>query len=173
VAVAFDSDKAAISGNTTEIANAVAFQPSTYWAALTASENGTLVYNSVTGGALSALTWVDRNGKQLAQVGKPAVQCNPTLSPDGNRVAVDISDQKANNVDIWLESTNGGGNSRFTFDPAEEVVGVWSRDGKTLAYRSAGGSIGLATLFLKPANGLERERRIFKFENSDDVVPNS
>ena len=32
---------------------------------------------------------------------------NPTLSPDGSRVAVDISDQKANNVDIWIESTTG------------------------------------------------------------------
>ena len=62
---------------------------------------------------------------------------NPTLSPDGSRVAVDITDQKANNVDIWIESTTGAANSRFTFDPSEEVVGVWSRDGSMLAYRIA------------------------------------
>jgi Tol biopolymer transport system component len=99
--------------------------------------------------------------------------CNPTLSPDGSRVAVDISDLKANNVDVWIESTQGAGNSRFTFDPAEEVVGVWSRDGKTLAYRSAGGSVGFGSILLKPASGLEREKQIFKVQNSDDIVPNS
>jgi hypothetical protein len=48
---------------------------------------------------------------------------------------VDISDEKANNVDLWIESTSGAGAARFTFDPSEEVVGVWSRDGSTIAYR--------------------------------------
>jgi eukaryotic-like serine/threonine-protein kinase len=84
-----------------------------------------------------------------------------------------VSDQKANNVDIWIESVNRAGNSRFTFDPAEEVVGVWSRDGKTVAFRSAGGSVGHGGLMLKPANGLEREREIFKFAGADDLIPNS
>jgi len=74
---------------------------------------------------------------------------------------------------IWLESTNGAGNLRFTFDPAEEVVGVWSRDGRTLAYRSASGSVGQGAFMLKPANGLTRERMIVKFRGSDDVVPDS
>jgi eukaryotic-like serine/threonine-protein kinase len=173
VAVAFDADKAAISGNTTVVANAVSFQPSTYWASLTAAANGTLVFNTSTGAALSVLTWMDRSGKQLGEIGEPGVQCNPTLSPDGNRIAVDISDQKANNVDIWLESTSGAGNSRFTFDPSEDVAGVWSRDGKTLAYRSSAGTIGSPGLLLKPANGLEREQRIFEPGVSHDAVPNS
>jgi Tol biopolymer transport system component len=171
IAAGFDSNTGVISGNTTVIANVVGFQPSTYWTALTAGPNGTLIYNPSTGSALSMLTWMDRSGKQLGQIGEPAVQCNPTLSPDGNRVAVDISDVKANNVDLWFASTTAAGNSRFTFDPAEEVVGVWSRDGETIAYRSAGS--GTAGLMLKRANGLERDRRIFKPNVSDDVIPNS
>ncbi|MBV9339295.1 MAG: serine/threonine-protein kinase [Acidobacteria bacterium] len=172
VANAFDADRAVISGSPIVIAKAVALQPSTYWASFTA-ENGTLVYNSRTEAARSALTWMDRTGRELRQIGEPAVQCNPTLSPDGNRVAVDISDERANNVDIWLESTQGGGNARFTFDPAEEVVGVWSRDGKTLALRSAGGTVGMASLVLKAANGLERERIILRGGGTEDLVPNS
>ena len=173
VSVAFDSVKGTPSGNTIVVANAVGFQPSTYWVALTSAENGTLVYDTSTGAALSALTWMDRTGKRLGRVGEPGVMANPTISPDGSRVALDISDQKANNVDIWIESANGAGNSRFTFDPAEEVAGVWSRDGNTVAYRSAGGSIGFAGLLLKRATGLEREKRIFKVRASDDVIPNS
>jgi eukaryotic-like serine/threonine-protein kinase len=173
VAVPFDAQKGTISGNATVIANVVSVQPATYWTSLTASATGTLIYNTTPGAALSVLTWMDRTGKMLGQIGDPAVQCNPTLSPDGSRVAVDISDQKANNVDIWLESVNGAGNSRFTFDPAEEVVGVWSRDARTIAFRSAGGTMGRGGLMLKPANGLEREREIFKYEGADDVIPNS
>src|ERR1700690_420926 len=175
----FDSDKGVITGNSVQIANAVGFQPSTYWVALTVSQNGTLIYNTSTGATLSQLTWMDRTGKEAGRVSGPAVQFNPTLSPDGSRVAVDISDQKANNVDIWLENVSGAGSSRFTFDPAEEVVGVWSRDGSRLAYRTAGGGNGIAGLLVKAASGLEREKIAFNFSignkiaASDDIVPNS
>ena len=100
-----------------------------------------------------------RSGKELGRIGDPGVMANPTLSPDGSRVAVDISDQKANNVDIWIESTTGAANSRFTFDPSEEVVGVWSRDGSMLAYRIAAAD-GTA-LYIKPTTGLEREKKRF------------
>jgi Tol biopolymer transport system component len=132
-----------------------------------------LIYNIDVGAAQSVLTWMDRSGKELGRVGDPAVVANPTLSPDGSRVAVDISDQKANNVDVWIESTTGAGNSRFTFDPSEEVVAVWSRDGSKLAYRNAGGDG--PTLLLKPATGLERERKRFNLPSSsmDDLIPNS
>jgi len=173
VSVAIDTSKAAFAGNSVVIANAVGFQPSTYWVALTAAENGTLVYNTSTGASLSALTWMDRTGRELGRIGEPGVMCNPTISPDGSRVTVDISDQRANNVDVWIESTKGTGNSRFTFDPAEDVTGVWSRDGKTVAYRSAGGVVGYGSVLLKPATGLERERPVFKAKNSDDIIPNS
>jgi eukaryotic-like serine/threonine-protein kinase len=173
VSRAFDASGAAVSGSPAVVANAVGFQPSTYWSAFTVAQNGTLIYNTDVGAAQSALTWVDRSGKELGRIGDPAVVANPTLSPDGSRVAVDISDEKANNVDVWIESTTGAGNSRFTFDPSEEVVGVWSRDGRMLAYRNAG-SDG-PTLLLKPASGLERERKRFTLPptSMDDVIPNS
>lgn len=173
VASNFDQEKLTVSGNNTVIANSVSVQPSTYGASLAASENGTLIYNTSAGAALSVLTWMDRNGKILGQIGGPAVQCNPTISPDGSRVAVDISDPKANNVDLWLDGVNGGASSRFTFDPAEEVVGVWSRDGKTMAFRSAGGGITKGGLMFKPANGLEREHVVAKIAGADDIIPNS
>jgi eukaryotic-like serine/threonine-protein kinase len=171
VSVSFDPSRGTIAGSTRALASLVGFQPSTYWTALTVAENGTVVYNTNTGAALSALTWMDRTGKESGRLGEPAVMCNPTLSPDGSRVAVDISDVKANNVDIWLESTKDAGNARFTFNPEEEVVGVWSRDGNTLAYRSnIASGVGL---FLKQATGLEHEKLIQHAAGTDDFVPNS
>ena len=76
-------------------------------------------------------------------------------------------------MDIWLESTTGTGNSRFTFDPSEEVVGVWSRDGSMVAYRA---TIGAGVqVFLKRATGQERERQIsaIRLATMDDILPNS
>jgi serine/threonine protein kinase len=171
VRVAFDPSKGTVSGSASVVANTLGFQPSTFWAAVTVANNGTLVYNSSAGAAASVLTWMDRSGKELGNVGGPAFQCNPSLSPDGSRVAVDISDPKEVNVDIWLESTSGPGNTRFTFDPAEEVVGVWSRDSRTIAYRS-NLTVGYG-MIVKPASGLERERLILQGPGTEDFLPNS
>ncbi len=173
VSIAFDASAATVSGSTTVVANAIGFQPSTYWSAFAVAQNGTLIYNTDVGAVQSALTWMDRSGKELGRIGDPAIMANPMLSPDGSRVVLDISDQKANNVDIWIESTTGAGNSRFTFDPSEEVAGVWSRDGKVVAYRL--GDADGASLYLKPATGLEREKKRFTIPVSsvDDIVPNS
>jgi len=171
VSVAFDVSTATISGSRSVIANATGFQPSTYWAALTVAENGTVIYNTSSGAALSALTWMDRTGKELGRVGDAGVMANPFISPDGSRIALDISDERSNNVDIWIENANGVGNTRFTFSPEEEVVGVWSRDGSALAYR---GNLSLgAALLLKRTTGMEREKQILRVPASDDILPNS
>jgi Tol biopolymer transport system component len=173
VSIRFDTSSAAVSGSPAVVANLVGVQPSTYWTALAVAQNGTMIYNSDVGAAQSVLTWMDRSGKELGHIGEPGVMANPTLSPDGSRVALDISDQKANNVDIWIESTTGASNARFTFDPAEEVVGVWSRDGSMVAYRGAIPN-GL-NLFVKRATGLEREKGVYATPTAtmDDLVPNS
>src|ERR1039457_4240580 len=171
VSIPFDAGAGTVSGSATVIANVVGYQPSTFWTALAVAHNGTLIYNTGVGAAQSALTWMDRSGKELGRIVDPAIMANPTLSPDGSRVAVDISDEKANNVDLWIESTTGVANSRFTFDPAEEVVGGWSRDGRTVAYRAAVGEG--ASLFFKSATGLEREKRRFTVSQSHDIFPNS
>ncbi len=173
VSVAFDPSAGTVSGSTTVVANVIGFHPSTYWSAFAVAPNGTLIYNTGVGAAQSALTWMDRSGKELSRIGEPGVMANPTLSPDGSRVAVDISDLKANNVDIWIESTTKAANSRFTFDPSEEVVGVWSRDGSMIAYRMAA-SDG-TDMYLKPATGLEREKKRFAISKAtmDDFLPTS
>jgi eukaryotic-like serine/threonine-protein kinase len=173
VSLAFDPSTGAVTGSPVVLVTAVGFQPSTYWTAFDVAQNGTLIYNTAVGAAQSSLTWIDRSGKELGHIGDPAIQANPTLSPDGGRVAVDISDPKANNVDVWIEGTSGAANTRFTFDPAEEVVAVWSRDGSTLAYRMA--DADGASIYLKPATGLVRETRRFMIPRSsmDDIVPNS
>jgi Tol biopolymer transport system component len=95
---------------------------------------------------------------------------NPSLSPDGRRVAMDVTDLKANNVDVWLMSTSGASNARFTFDQTEEVTGAWSRDGTMLAYRSI--TPGGAIVVIKRTTGLEPEKKLMKSVSDEDVIPN-
>ncbi|MBV9574129.1 MAG: serine/threonine-protein kinase [Acidobacteriales bacterium] len=170
VASTFDMSKGTISEEPRVVAESVGFQPSIVWAAFSSSLSGNLVFSTNTQSALSALTWVDRTGKELGRVGEPGTLSNPILSPDGKRVAVDIADLKANNVDVWLESLQGGSNSRFTFDPSEEAVGLWSRDGQKVAYRSVS---ALSKLLTKAASGLEREKTLALVDNLGDILPNS
>jgi eukaryotic-like serine/threonine-protein kinase len=150
-----------------------------YWGAFSAAENGTIVYSSTAEAAQSALVWYDRSGKEIGRVGQAGVQANPTLSPDGNRVTLDITDLRANNLDIWIEELGKGTSTRFTFDPAEETDGVWSRDGRMIAYRSIAQGSGLN---VKDASGLQPEKNLIKavealknVGNADsyDLIPNS
>jgi len=54
-----------------------------------------LIYNTSVGAAQSALVWMDRAGKEVGRIGDVGIMANPTLSPLGNRVAVDITDRKS------------------------------------------------------------------------------
>ena len=171
ISLPFDASKGTVSGSLSSVATLVGFQPSTYWADFTVAEAGTLVYNVKSGSSLSELVWVDRSGKRLGTIGQAGVMCNPSISPDGNRICADVTDQKASNVDLWLFNTKDGGNTRFTFAPEEEVAGVWSRDGKTIAFRSNLGAG--AGVLIKPANGLGDSKILARCDGTEDIIPNS
>jgi Tol biopolymer transport system component len=170
IATSFDVSKGHVSGESRFIGQAVGFQL-TYWGAFSVAENGTVVYSTSYGPVLSVLTWFDRAGKELGRIGGNGVLANPTISPDGSLVAVDITDLKANNVDIWIHNLQSTNTSRFTFDPAEEVAGTWSRDGNVIAFRRA--AADGVFIFLKKARGLEPEKAILKISGGSELIPNS
>jgi len=174
-ATLLDTAKGTVAGDSLVIADQVGFQPSIYWGAFSVAENGTTAYNPNVGAALSVFTWYDRAGKELGTVGDIGVLSNPTLSPDNSRLAMDIADAKANNVNVWLNDLKRGTNSRFTFDSAEDVGGVWSRDGSLIAYRSLQASD--TNIFVKQSQGLQPAKSIFSVKESgkttDDLAPNS
>jgi Tol biopolymer transport system component len=177
-ALPFDAGRGEVTGDSRVVIDVVGYQPSVYSGAFAAAENGTVIYNSTAEAAQSVLTWYDKSGKELQRVGEPGVQANPTLSPDGLRVAVDITDLKANNLDVWIDDVNRGTSTRFTFDPAEETDGIWSRDGKMIVYRSIANGSGVN---VKGADGLQPEKNLVKVANalpvlnadSYDLIPNT
>jgi eukaryotic-like serine/threonine-protein kinase len=171
VAVRMAGNKPKLLDRPQVVAAQVGRNPSTYWASFAVADNGTVVYHLGSGATLSQLTWYNRDGQKLAEVGERGIMANPSLSPDAQRVAVDVADAKDRNIDVWIRDLPNHTFTRFTFDPAEESNAVWSRDGKTIAYRSAA-SPG-CILRLKNANGLEAEHGVGPDRGRIDAMPNS
>lgn len=174
-ATPLDLSKGTSSGEPQVVVNQVGFQTVTNWGAFSVAETGTVVYNPTAGTMASVLTWFDRAGKEQGHVGDVGVLSNPSLSPDNRQVAVDVADVKASNVNIWVSNVKDGNSSRFTFDPSEDVAGIWSRDGTLFVYRS-----DFTHISLKDAEGSQPAKLIFNTgdvgagtQATDDIVPNS
>jgi Tol biopolymer transport system component len=60
--------------------------------------------------------------------------------------------------------------SRFTFDPSEDVAGIWSHDAATITYRRALGGTMIVT---KKVQGLEPPKQLFSVNFNDDIIPTS
>ena len=155
----FDLATLTVSGTPVTIAEAVD--------GFTASDNGVLVYRrSPANAADKQLTWFDRAGRQLEQVGPKQNYINLELSPNGDRIAVDmISD---GNRDVWVIDVARGVPSRISFDPASDWNPVWSPDGAKILYasqRNKGPHI-----YQKSSAGVGTDTQLFKSEASEIPV---
>jgi len=170
LAVFFDPSHAQISGEPNVVADHVDYQTSVMWGAFAVGGNDTLIYNTSGGTSLSALTWFDRTGKDLGRVGEPGVIFNPAISPSGDRIVADISDVKADAVNIWILNPNRNVGSRFSFDVSEDASGIWSRDETMIAYRATSDVVHLE---VKNATGLQPPRRVAIAAPQEELLPNS
>jgi Tol biopolymer transport system component len=154
-----------VAGDAHVLADVVGFEPSVYWGTFAVSDTGTVIANPSSVASQSVLTWYDRAGTEIGTVGGPATMYNPTLSPDGRRIAVDIADKKEANVDVWLLNAQSGTAARFTFDPVEEATASWSPDGTRVVYGSS--AMGLE---LKSTSGFESSRTLIPLPSPQSVL---
>jgi eukaryotic-like serine/threonine-protein kinase len=121
-------------------------------AQLAVSDTGTAAYISgetVTNAA--PITWLDQSGKTAALRATPADWSSPSFSPDGTRLAMDISDGAQ--VDIWIYDWARDTLSRLTFDKADDVRPSWTPDGRRITFASKRGEKGLQNLYWQRADG--------------------
>ena len=128
------------------------------YASFTVAENGSLAYVSGTRETTYLLTWVDRSGVDLGQIGDPVHGNLMRLSPDGEQVAIGI--RPPGNIDIWLVDVASGDRARFTFEPEEDETPVWSTTGEQLAY-SAAGVRDARRVFVKPVDRSSERRLLY------------
>jgi eukaryotic-like serine/threonine-protein kinase len=107
------------------------------------SNDGTLAYRSAT---LFQLTWVDRAGAPLGDVGSPGREWAPgeplgtfRLSPDETKVAYARVHGEGGgaNSEVWQLDLMRNVRERLTFAPGPDLVPVWSPDSRQVVYASS------------------------------------
>jgi eukaryotic-like serine/threonine-protein kinase len=173
----FDLGRCEVTGEAVRVAEQTAnYEPpsSPPFVAFSASENGVLAWKVKTDEmAGTQLTWLDRSGKKLTTVGETASYSGPALSPDEKRLVVAQVDPRTSTRDLWIFDLLGGGSTRLTFDPADDINPVWSPDGKWIIFTSV--QNGNRSIYRKLADGSNEMEAVFEGagdENVEDVSPN-
>jgi Tol biopolymer transport system component len=143
VAQAFDARTLRISGNPTPVAADAASGSLSVFASFSASGADTLAYVRTRGGNDGQLTWFDRSGRELGSIVPPAGSdyLNPSLSPDGTRLAVNNMDPDSGNWDIWVIDLESRIPTRVTSDPAQDSDAIWSPDSNEIVFVSNRGTV--------------------------------
>jgi Tol biopolymer transport system component len=149
----FDPARLELTGNPFAVAERVGSRP--FGQGASVSNTGSIAYRTSPADAQRQFVWFDRSGKELSRVGDSVstTLSNPSLSLDGQRVA--LYRGVNGNPDIWLFETRRGLFSRFTSDDADDVMPIWSPDGKNIIFSS--NRSGVHQLYQKPvaAGGTE------------------
>jgi Tol biopolymer transport system component len=124
------------------------------------SASGVLLYGS--SNTSSRLSWLDRTGKLVGEVGETGEYSMFRLSRDGRRAA--MSRDAPGGGDLWLLEVQRGVSSRFTFHPGINYYPVWSPDGQTILFNSG----ATPNLFRKEASGAGNEQRVAQSPNIQD-----
>jgi Tol biopolymer transport system component len=129
----FDPDKLRLHGDPIRIVERVATVAGIGLPSFSTGVNGLLAYHSG-GGSQSRLVWKDRKGAVVGQVGTPAEYGDLRLSPDGQKLAVPITDPQAGTTDLWLIELSRNLATRFTLEGADVYNPIWSPDGSRIVF---------------------------------------
>jgi len=130
----FDPHSAKLSGPLLSLASSVYSFYSSKWAGFSISRTGTLAFRPR--GNVTRLTWFDRSGRALGELGTPNAGETITvaLSPDGRKVLFDRTRPDLNTFDLWTIDLARGVETRVTSDPNTECYPVWLPDGRHIIY---------------------------------------
>ena len=95
---------------------------------------------------LNQLTWVDRSGKVIGELGDPSPQTRPEIAPNGKRLVIERQVPGQEGSSLWLLDLEVGSSRSLTSGP-EANFAVWSPDGTQLLFRSLRGSGGNGNLY--------------------------
>lgn len=110
---------------------------------------------------LRQLTVFDRDGKVVSRVGPPGLYVQPSMSPDGTKVAVLRTDPATGNGDVWAFDLASGKGTPVTSDPLPENAPIWLPDGAHVGYVSMRNNF--ASIYRKPWTGQGAEEQLFRY----------
>ena len=151
-AVPFDPERLQLKGTPSPVLEGVSRNSLIGFADYSFSESGDLVY--VPGGAeeqKTTMVWVDRTGKAEAIAAPLRAYFNPSISPDGQRVAMTIAGGSEDNWDIWIYDLARRTLTKLTYGSLNNAA-AWTPDGKRVAFRNRKQS-GENGIFWAPGDG--------------------
>jgi len=126
------------------------------------ARDGTLVYRAGAGAGVYQISWLDRTGRVIADIGGPeegfSLISGPVIAPDGVRLAVSQSTSE-DEADLWVFDTVRGTKTRLTFDKGVESDPEWSPDGSRIFYAASGAdcsNVSCWQIFSRAADGSGR-----------------
>jgi hypothetical protein len=150
-AVLFDASRLETHGDPIEVIGDVESSE------FTVSDEGTLAHLSGGASQRRELVWVDRRGREES-LGAPLRSYSyPRIAPDGKHVALDVRDADR---DIWIWDLLRKVLERFTDNPAEELLPVWSRDGRSIVFGSS--RTGVSNLFRQSTDRRGEPERLWE-----------
>jgi serine/threonine-protein kinase len=142
-AIPFDLNTLEARGTAVPVLNDVAYHAQLGSGEFDVSRTGTLVYRRSSGGASAPATvqvqWVDPSGRKEPLRAKPGVYLFPSLSPDGTRVALTVTEGAS--TDVWVYDPQRDAMTRLTFGGNLYFYPRWSPDGQYLVFASVGNGI--------------------------------
>jgi serine/threonine-protein kinase len=164
-AIAFDPDTGKASTDAVPIPDSdIAIAADNGAADFAVSSNGTLVLFPPPVLRPFQLVWIDRTGRQeVIRAIPPAAYGYPRLSPEGKRIAVDIV---GSNRDVYVFDLEHGTRIRLSEGPNEDLIPVWSADGRRVYYGSNRGGFHV---YSRAADGTGPEELLI--DNADVQLP--
>ncbi len=157
----FDFRRNQVAGEPVRIAASVSFNTNGF-ARFSLAQNGTLVLLEGLGNR--QFTWFDRTGKPLGTVGQPGLWLANNLSPDAQRLVVELREVQSPNADLRLLDLARGTDTRFTFDPSNDTFPIWSPDGSRIVWSS--NREGVPNLYQKAASGAGQDELLLRSDST-------
>ena len=163
-AVPFDLDRLELTGEPSPIMLGVQVNTGG-WAQYALAGDGSLAYLSVGGldPVQNTLVWIDRRGTVTPVFNERRAYGRPRISPDGERIAMTVSD--ADSIDVWIYDVRTGTGSQLTDDEKNKVNALWTPDGDRITFRYG------SDIYWQPADASGPPELLWDGENS--VTPYS
>jgi Tol biopolymer transport system component len=157
VARPFDADALTVGDEIFTVVNRIEANAGGMNGQFAVSDNGVLAYLQRNTEVKAVLQWYDRAGRRLDAMGAPARHASFRLSPDGQRVLVDLASDRLVVRDVWVLSLSGAP-TRVTFGESDDWQPFWSPDGTSVGFMSYRNGVG--DLFVKSLDGTGAERQL-------------
>jgi serine/threonine-protein kinase len=168
-AVPFNLDRLETAGQAVPAIDGLSANPGVGGATVAFSGDGTLVYvPGSTQSNVNSIDWMTRDGKTSTLRAAKAGWANPRFSPDGQKLAMEITDGKQR--DIWVYDWARDTLTQLTFDAANDRFPVWTPDGKRIVFGSDRAKPGVINLYWVNADGTGEPTRLTDSPNQQQPV---